>query len=434
MQDLLFHEPSRSRLSWSAQKLGVAGGVARGMAYLHAQSPPVLHRDLKPENVLVDDGWTAKLADFGASREASLAQTMELAGTPLFMAPEMLRREHYDEKVDVWSFACVLECLWTHRQVYDCAVDGGDGDGDGEGATELVRRVENEQLRPAVDGWDALADLVQRCSEYDALRRATFADAVEELSAPTTIAEATRIAPGPAHASTAAGIPRGTLRRMGTVRPGTLPAPSGPLEMVAPQAVQATVAAAAADTTAAVMNADSSDGAVPALVQPSVGFDELTLPSDGADALAGTTNQAAQAAQDAHDAEKRSRRDARRRSDLYGYDEGSAAVKEGPGRLTREQATSSDSLSPAVWGQGGDGGGVTLHDFMASLKDASRRRSDEAKEASRRSDEASSSGGTAAVVPVGERRDPAPARRPGGGGERGGATSGVEMKGPVYSV
>ncbi len=63
------------------------------MAYLHGQAPPVIHRDLKPGNVLVDDGFNAKIADLGCSREADLEKTMEMVGTPLFQAPELLRRE-----------------------------------------------------------------------------------------------------------------------------------------------------------------------------------------------------------------------------------------------------------------------------------------------------------------------------------------------------
>lgn len=46
----------------------VAAGTARGMCYLHSGDPPVLHRDLKSANILLDESYTAKLADFGLSR------------------------------------------------------------------------------------------------------------------------------------------------------------------------------------------------------------------------------------------------------------------------------------------------------------------------------------------------------------------------------
>lgn len=46
----------------------IAEGTARGMCYLHSGDPPVLHRDMKSANILLDESYTAKLADFGLSR------------------------------------------------------------------------------------------------------------------------------------------------------------------------------------------------------------------------------------------------------------------------------------------------------------------------------------------------------------------------------
>ena len=177
-------------LTWARHKLSMAAGVARAMAYLHSQSPPIVHRDLKPENVLVDNGYNAKLADFGCSREADLERTMEVAGTPLFMAPELLRREKYDEKVDVWSFACVLECMWTHRMVYDSTPDP-----EAEGADGLIRAVGDWRLQPAVEGF--LAPLVHKCAEFDPELRCSFAQVVEDLSSPALISRAYDVPPGP---------------------------------------------------------------------------------------------------------------------------------------------------------------------------------------------------------------------------------------------
>ena len=110
---------------------------------------------------------------------------MEMAGTPLFCAPELLRRERYDEKVDVWSFACVLESMWTHEQPYSTR----DTDRD------PIALVANEQLQPAVDGF--LGDVVRRCAVFDPALRCRFAEVVEALSNPELHGAAILLAPGP---------------------------------------------------------------------------------------------------------------------------------------------------------------------------------------------------------------------------------------------
>ena len=188
LQDMLDKEPREStHLSWARHKLPIATGIAHGMAYLHSQDPPVIHRDLKPENILVDDGYVAKLADFGTSREADLEKTMEFAGTPMFMAPEMLRKEQYDAKIDVWSFACCLECMWTHEMVYAATMDEKKISAD-EVLNELVAK---DKLGPMVVGF--LAELVKQCSDFDPDQRCSFQQVLDSLTASTLKVEATRV-------------------------------------------------------------------------------------------------------------------------------------------------------------------------------------------------------------------------------------------------
>ena len=96
LSHLLHTEPSRSSLSWAKHKLRMALGIAQGMAYLHAQRPPVVHRDLKPDNVMFDDASNAKLA--GAIAPASSAGAVSAAlpaaaiGTPPHPRPALLPR------------------------------------------------------------------------------------------------------------------------------------------------------------------------------------------------------------------------------------------------------------------------------------------------------------------------------------------------------
>ena len=80
--------------------------VLNGVSFLHAKG--VIHRDIKGENVLLDGDNVAKLADFGCSKELASATQVHgsMAGSPYWMAPEVLINKGYNAKADIWSTAC----------------------------------------------------------------------------------------------------------------------------------------------------------------------------------------------------------------------------------------------------------------------------------------------------------------------------------------
>jgi serine/threonine protein kinase len=69
----------------------------------------ILHRDLKPTNILFHNG-VVKLADFGFCKELlkenDMTQTM--VGSPIYMAPEVLKGLIYDSRADIWSLGVIL--------------------------------------------------------------------------------------------------------------------------------------------------------------------------------------------------------------------------------------------------------------------------------------------------------------------------------------
>lgn len=72
-------------------------------------SNKIMHRDLKPSNILFNDG-IVKIADFGFCKllenNNEMAKTM--VGSPLYMAPEVLKGLDYDKKADIWSLGVIL--------------------------------------------------------------------------------------------------------------------------------------------------------------------------------------------------------------------------------------------------------------------------------------------------------------------------------------
>ncbi|KAJ5631482.1 uncharacterized protein N7484_011582 [Penicillium longicatenatum] len=80
--------------------------IMRGLKYVH--SAGVIHRDLKPSNILVNENCDLKICDFGLARVQEASMTGYVS-TRYYRAPEiMLTWKRYNEKVDIWSAACIF--------------------------------------------------------------------------------------------------------------------------------------------------------------------------------------------------------------------------------------------------------------------------------------------------------------------------------------
>lgn len=87
------------------------------IAYLHSKK--IVHRDIKLENVLMTsldiDNFKAKVADFGFSKMFDNQNLNQMLGSPLYMAPEIIKKQVYDEKVDIWSTGVLLYILFCGK-------------------------------------------------------------------------------------------------------------------------------------------------------------------------------------------------------------------------------------------------------------------------------------------------------------------------------
>nr|XP_021402915.1 serine/threonine-protein kinase ULK3 [Lonchura striata domestica] len=83
--------------------------LACALKFLHDHN--ISHLDLKPQNILLSapENPQLKLADFGFAQYMSpWDEKHVLRGSPLYMAPEMVCRQHYDARVDLWSVGVIL--------------------------------------------------------------------------------------------------------------------------------------------------------------------------------------------------------------------------------------------------------------------------------------------------------------------------------------
>jgi serine kinase len=93
--------------------------TGEAVRYLHEQN--IAHRDLKLENLLLDNGYTIKICDFGFVKDdcnKDISRTY--CGSKSYAAPEILRGEPYDpRKADIWAIGVILYIFVTGKMPFD---------------------------------------------------------------------------------------------------------------------------------------------------------------------------------------------------------------------------------------------------------------------------------------------------------------------------
>ena len=215
LSDALKSKKISKNWTWQNPKLSIVCDIAQGMSFLHTTSffdektkdrqDVLIHRDLKPGNVLLTAQFSAKVADFGTSKAFRGGKTdveMTLTGTPIYMAPEIVRGENYDKSADVFSFAVTvlaLEC--SKGDAYASflgaveqseAVLGNSSrrssknqkNGEPLSAMQVMTCVAEHALRPTVSKQfpASVSALMQRCWSDRAKARPSFEEITEILN------------------------------------------------------------------------------------------------------------------------------------------------------------------------------------------------------------------------------------------------------------
>jgi len=98
------------------EAIKVLKATISGLAFL--QENEIMHRDIKPGNIIYDKG-VYKICDYGLSKviDPNTVSTMTACGTPVYMPPEILRKDYrYAPNVDTFAAGVmVYECLYGNR-------------------------------------------------------------------------------------------------------------------------------------------------------------------------------------------------------------------------------------------------------------------------------------------------------------------------------
>ncbi|TRY99320.1 hypothetical protein DNTS_029686 [Danionella cerebrum] len=147
--------------------------ITKTVEYLHSQG--VVHRDLKPSNILyVDESGnpeSLRICDFGFAKQlrADNGLLMTPCYTANFVAPEVLKRQGYDEGCDVWSLGVLL---YTMLAGYTPFANGPE-----DTPEEILSRIGSGHFNLSGGNWDAVSDaakdLVSKMLHVDPLQRLT---------------------------------------------------------------------------------------------------------------------------------------------------------------------------------------------------------------------------------------------------------------------
>jgi serine/threonine-protein kinase len=159
------------------EALKIAKHICEALEAAHEKG--VVHRDLKPANVKITPDGRVKVLDFGLAKamespvsNATLSNSPTLTvatnagvilGTAAYMSPEQVKGLNTDQRIDIFSFGCVLYEMLTGRQTFP-------GDSVPEVLASVLAREPDFSRLPANLN-PGIRELIRRCLEKDAKKR-----------------------------------------------------------------------------------------------------------------------------------------------------------------------------------------------------------------------------------------------------------------------
>jgi serine/threonine protein kinase len=130
----------QTRAAKIAERVELLAQCAEGLAAVHAAG--FIHHDVNPRNFLVNREQQVKLIDFGLTvpNTPAFRRPGNRTGTLDYMAPELMKREPIDERIDIFAYGVMAFELLTERLPYDAT----------NPTHMMLQRINTEPLDPAV--------------------------------------------------------------------------------------------------------------------------------------------------------------------------------------------------------------------------------------------------------------------------------------------
>eukprot|EP01117_Protostelium_nocturnum_P018641 TRINITY_DN7836_c0_g2_i3.p1 TRINITY_DN7836_c0_g2~~TRINITY_DN7836_c0_g2_i3.p1 ORF type:complete len:203 (-),score=54.71 TRINITY_DN7836_c0_g2_i3:18-626(-) len=156
-------------------KLKIANDIVGALKYL--ESNGIVHCDISARNVLLREGPTAKLGDFGlAADKNELGKKREEKPPVRWSAPEVLKYQRYSHSSDVWMYGVLLWEIWS---------DGKIPYGEMTNEEVVLFVIGGGKLFPPKDVTHKFLQIIQSCIEEEG-KRIGFDEISRELSSLTS--------------------------------------------------------------------------------------------------------------------------------------------------------------------------------------------------------------------------------------------------------
>ena len=138
--------------------------LSNGLKYLLDNN--ILHRDLKPQNILLSKNYDIKITDFGFATYYTKDTIINtLCGSPMYMAPEIITRNGYDYKSDLWSVGIILYEMLHGYTPFNV-----------QNFIELIKEIKKKDIQIKVDISEDCKNLIYSLCKIDPNERINWVD------------------------------------------------------------------------------------------------------------------------------------------------------------------------------------------------------------------------------------------------------------------